>query len=88
VNCAGDEVFGSKIVEIFSVLQTQLCGFALMGVEPNPDILSFANKFKSMVNAYLSSRDKVSRRFLCACVENSDAIRLGNGEVISQLLSV
>lgn len=83
-----NDTFGEKIVEIFSILQTQLCGFALMGIDPNNDVLTFANKFKSMVNVYLNNRGQESKKFLMACAENADAIRLVNHDVITRLLAM
>ena len=85
---SSNDTFGDKIVEIFSILQTQLCGFALMGIDPNNDILAFANKFKYMVNVYLNNRSQESKRFLMACAENADAIRLVNHDVINRLLTM
>lgn len=83
-----NDTFGGKIVEIFSVLQTQICGFALMGIEPNSDVLSFSAKFKYMVNVYLNSRNSSAKKFLMACAENADAIRLVNHDVITRLLTM
>lgn len=86
--CSMDETFGGKLVEIFSILQTQICGFALMGIEPNSDVLNFSAKFKHMMNVYLNNRNANSKKFLMACAENADAIRLVNHEVIERLLAI
>lgn len=80
--------FGGKIIEIFSILQTQICGAALMGIEPQCDLLSFADKFKEMVCVYMNNRNSNSKRFLMACAENTDAIRLLNHDVIGRLLAM
>lgn len=86
--CSMDETFGGKLVEIFSILQTQICGFALMGIEPNSDVLNFSAKFKHMMNVYLNNRNLNAKKFLMACAENADAIRLVNHDVITRLLTM
>jgi hypothetical protein len=81
------DTFGGRIVELFSILQSQVCKFALTGIEPNTDLLAFCERFKDMMIVYLNNRNVNSKRFMMLCAENADAIRLGNHDVIQKILN-
>ena len=82
-----ESTFGWKAVNILIFLQGQIV-LRQMKEQQADKLQKLYDALRFSMAVYLNNRNSIAGKYLMACVENDDAIRLQNEDVIDKLIAL